>query len=248
MAPPQHDPRWPYKRATISDQQRRRDSALRTQSAQRADAQARARSLANSLLSPASSSSDDQPPTSPEAHGETIPPSPKSPRPHPSSAAPTSAAGSPARSCSRSGWSTPLPTSPATGTQRKTATPPPKVAGRNEFPFILGGKEGVGLVLEAHEPAMFWVHSSPLVNVMHAGACSCFETTSARASMHAAWALMWANTAEARYKSFPANLGPRAGSAREWRLFDKYRHRNSALATAVTVSISTEDQLVEATS
>ncbi|XP_071680390.1 uncharacterized protein [Lolium perenne] len=70
MAPPQHDPRRPYKRATIFDQQRRRDSVLRTQSARRADSQARARSLANSLLSPASSSSDDQPPTSPEAHGD----------------------------------------------------------------------------------------------------------------------------------------------------------------------------------
>ncbi|KAK1665951.1 hypothetical protein QYE76_054110 [Lolium multiflorum] len=70
MAPPQHDPRRPYKRATISDQQRRRDSMLRTQYARRADSQARARSLANSLPSPASSSSDDQPPTSPEAHGD----------------------------------------------------------------------------------------------------------------------------------------------------------------------------------
>jgi hypothetical protein len=41
--------------------------------------------------------------------------SPTSPRPPPSSAAPTRAGGSPARSCSRSGWSTPRPTSPATG-------------------------------------------------------------------------------------------------------------------------------------
>jgi hypothetical protein len=85
------------------------------------------------------------------------------------------------------------------------------------------------------------VHLSPLVNVMRAGACSCLETTSARASMHSAWALMWANMADARYKSFPVNLGPRAGSAREWRLFDEFRHMNSALAAAVTASISTED-------
>uniref|UniRef100_A0ACD5X106 Uncharacterized protein n=1 Tax=Avena sativa TaxID=4498 RepID=A0ACD5X106_AVESA len=70
MAPSHHDPRRPYKRAAISDQQRRRDSALRTQSARRADAQARARSLANSLLSPPSSSSNDQPVPSPEAHGD----------------------------------------------------------------------------------------------------------------------------------------------------------------------------------
>ncbi|KAM3346922.1 hypothetical protein ACQJBY_021108 [Aegilops geniculata] len=69
MAPPQHDPRRPYKRPAISDQQRRRDSALQTQSARRADAQARARSLANSLLSPQPSSpaASDQPPPSPEA-------------------------------------------------------------------------------------------------------------------------------------------------------------------------------------
>ena len=70
MAPPQHDPRRPYKRTAISDQQRRRDSALHIQSSRRADAQARARSLANSLLSPPSSSSYDQPPSSPEAHGD----------------------------------------------------------------------------------------------------------------------------------------------------------------------------------
>lgn len=42
-------------------------------------------------------------------------PSPTSLRSHPSSAAPKRAGGSPARSCSRSGWSTPLPTLPATG-------------------------------------------------------------------------------------------------------------------------------------
>lgn len=69
MAPPQHDPRRTYKRPAISDQQRRRDSALQTQSARRADAQARARSLANSLLSPQPSSptASDLPPPSPEA-------------------------------------------------------------------------------------------------------------------------------------------------------------------------------------
>ncbi|PNT69962.1 hypothetical protein BRADI_2g03710v3 [Brachypodium distachyon] len=67
MAPPQHDPRRPYKRAAISDQQRRRDFALQTQSARRADAQARARSLANSLLSP-SYPPVDQAPASPEAN------------------------------------------------------------------------------------------------------------------------------------------------------------------------------------
>lgn len=46
--------------------------------------------------------------------------------------------------------------------------------------------------------------------------------------------LMWANTAEARHKSFLANLGPVADSARQWRLFDEYRHRNSDLAAGVT--------------
>jgi snurportin-1 len=49
MAPPP-EPRRPYKRPAISDQQRRRDLALQAQSARRADAQARARALASSLL------------------------------------------------------------------------------------------------------------------------------------------------------------------------------------------------------
>ncbi|KAL6890581.1 hypothetical protein ACP4OV_008836 [Aristida adscensionis] len=52
MAPP-HDPRRPYKRPAISDQQRRRELALQAQSARRADAQARARTLASSLLAAA---------------------------------------------------------------------------------------------------------------------------------------------------------------------------------------------------
>lgn len=56
MAPP--PPHRPYKRPAISDQQRRRDLALQAQSARRADAQARARSLANSLLSPSSAAAD----------------------------------------------------------------------------------------------------------------------------------------------------------------------------------------------
>nr|CAB3472610.1 unnamed protein product [Digitaria exilis] len=49
MAPPP-EPRRPYKRPAISDQQRRRELALQAQSARRADAQARARALASSLL------------------------------------------------------------------------------------------------------------------------------------------------------------------------------------------------------
>lgn len=49
MAPPP-EPRRPYKRPAISDQQRRRELALQAQSARRADAQARARALATSLL------------------------------------------------------------------------------------------------------------------------------------------------------------------------------------------------------
>lgn len=49
MAPP-NDPRRPYKRPAISDQQRRRELALQAQSARRADAQARARALASSLI------------------------------------------------------------------------------------------------------------------------------------------------------------------------------------------------------
>nr|TKW12884.1 hypothetical protein SEVIR_5G064700v2 [Setaria viridis]TKW12887.1 hypothetical protein SEVIR_5G064700v2 [Setaria viridis] len=49
MAPPP-EPRRPYKRPAISDQQRRRELALQAQSSRRADAQARARALASSLL------------------------------------------------------------------------------------------------------------------------------------------------------------------------------------------------------
>ncbi|XP_066362991.1 uncharacterized protein [Miscanthus floridulus] len=49
MAPPP-EPRRPYKRPAISDQQRRRELALQAQSSRRADAQARARALATSLL------------------------------------------------------------------------------------------------------------------------------------------------------------------------------------------------------
>lgn len=47
---PTPEPRRPYKRPAISDQQRRRELALQAQSARRADAQARARALATSLL------------------------------------------------------------------------------------------------------------------------------------------------------------------------------------------------------
>ncbi|XP_039126030.1 snurportin-1 [Dioscorea cayenensis subsp. rotundata] len=49
MAP--HDLRRPFKRAAISDQQRRRELALQRQAEQRANSQARARALASSLLS-----------------------------------------------------------------------------------------------------------------------------------------------------------------------------------------------------
>ncbi|KAJ0988864.1 hypothetical protein J5N97_007220 [Dioscorea zingiberensis] len=48
MAP--HDLRRPFKRAAISDQQRRRELALQRQAQQRADSHARARALASSLL------------------------------------------------------------------------------------------------------------------------------------------------------------------------------------------------------
>lgn len=50
MAPPP-DHRRPIKRAAISDQQRRRELALRLQADRRSDAQNRARQLASSVLS-----------------------------------------------------------------------------------------------------------------------------------------------------------------------------------------------------
>ncbi|CAO2207680.1 unnamed protein product [Urochloa humidicola] len=61
MAPPP-EPRRPYKRPAISDQQRRRELALQAQSARRADAQACARALASSLLT------TQTPPAEPDAH------------------------------------------------------------------------------------------------------------------------------------------------------------------------------------
>ena len=63
MAPPP-EPRRPYKRPAISDQQRRRELALQAQSARRADAQARARALASSLLTTPT------PPAATDRHGE----------------------------------------------------------------------------------------------------------------------------------------------------------------------------------
>ena len=49
------------------------------------------------------------------------------------------------------------------------------------------------------------------------------------------WVPMGANTvADAMHKRFSVNLGPRAGSARQWKLFNDHRHRISSLATGVS--------------
>ncbi|KAK1259292.1 hypothetical protein QJS04_geneDACA015474 [Acorus gramineus] len=69
---PGHDLRRPYKRAAITDQERRRVAALRRQEQQRADSQHRARCLASSVLSLPSGSG----PTSAEPVGPVDPAEP----------------------------------------------------------------------------------------------------------------------------------------------------------------------------
>jgi snurportin-1 len=71
MAPP-NDPRRPYKRQAISDQQRRREIALQAQSTRRADAQARARALASSLITTQAPPADDHRHKDAEEDGEEV--------------------------------------------------------------------------------------------------------------------------------------------------------------------------------
>lgn len=74
MAP--HDIRRPFKRAAMSDQQRRREQALLRQAQHRAEAQNRARFLATSVLGLEDHSEPNLPPEStsePEEDAEAIP-------------------------------------------------------------------------------------------------------------------------------------------------------------------------------
>ena len=77
MAP--HDLRRPFKRAAISDQQRRRELSLQRQAQHRRDAQHQARCLA-SFLNPHSDPEPEEPEPEPETTSETEPEPSDSPK------------------------------------------------------------------------------------------------------------------------------------------------------------------------